>query len=422
MVRCAAGVWLLMATLGASAQYTAKKIVFSNMGPYSQQDLEAAAGLHVGQTLTPTELGAAAQRLSDTSRFENIEATLDGPIKAVTVLVKEKPIATTQMLRAGFANFVWLTPDEVTAAIRAQAPLYDGFVPEGGNQADAITAALQQVLKARGITATVDHADIEPSFGHPVRVMEFSAARHPVVTASVALKGIAPDMQAAMQKQVAAVQGKRYREGLGGNTVADFLLMPYLDLGYITAKLGDFERTPSEAADRTNVSLRATVNAGDSYKVSTLTFSGTQVISATDFAKTVKLKPDDVASHHALLDSLAPIDQAYRNLGYLDEVTEAVPTLDQPALHVAYAITVQPGTPYRVGTVTPQGLSPAAQADFDRGWRMIPGQIYNPSYVASFLKQNTALRALQGYSAGFHASADPDTHLVDLTINFVGSR
>ncbi len=50
---------------------------------------------------------------------------------------------------------------------------------------------------------------------------------------------------------------------------------------------------------------------------------------------------------------------------------------------------------------------------------MKPGELYNPEYVAGFLKANTALQALAGYSAGFKAYADPNTHLVDLVITFI---
>jgi hypothetical protein len=46
-----------------------------------------------------------------------------------------------------------------------------------------------------------------------------------------------------------------------------------------------------------------------------------------------------------------------------------------------------------------------------------PGAAYDPLYTANFLTNNTALRSLAGYVAGFQAAADSQTHLVDLTIN-----
>ena len=50
---------------------------------------------------------------------------------------------------------------------------------------------------------------------------------------------------------------------------------------------------------------------------------------------------------------------------------------------------------------------------------MKPGDIYNEHYVQTFINKNTALQHLATYSAGFQASADPQTHLVDLTITFI---
>jgi outer membrane protein insertion porin family len=69
--------------------------------------------------------------------------------------------------------------------------------------------------------------------------------------------------------------------------------------------------------------------------------------------------------------------------------------------------------------VTANNLDPAAQADFDRGFLMKTGDIYNPEYVSGFLKNNSGLRALEGYSAAFKAYADPNTHTVDLVLTFV---
>jgi outer membrane protein insertion porin family len=69
--------------------------------------------------------------------------------------------------------------------------------------------------------------------------------------------------------------------------------------------------------------------------------------------------------------------------------------------------------------VTPLNLSAAAQKDFDFGWLLKPGAAYDPLYTANFLTKNTALRSLAGYTASFQAAADSQTHLVDLTINFI---
>ena len=106
----------------------------------------------------------------------------------------------------------------------------------------------------------------------------------------------------------------------------------------------------------------------------------------------------------------------------MDVAIVAAPTLDSAAHTVAYAVAVTPGEQYRLHEITPNNLDPAAHADFDRGFLPKPGDLYNPEYVAGFLKANTALRALAGYSASFKAYADPNTHTVDLVINFYRAR
>jgi hypothetical protein len=52
---------------------------------------------------------------------------------------------------------------------------------------------------------------------------------------------------------------------------------------------------------------------------------------------------------------------------------------------------------------------------------MKPGEPYTAAYVEKFIQTNTALPHLATYTASYQASADPQTHLVDLTINFIPS-
>jgi outer membrane protein insertion porin family len=164
--------------------------------------------------------------------------------------------------------------------------------------------------------------------------------------------------------------------------------------------------------------LSATLNPGDIYRISSISFAGTPLLSAESFAASEKLHPGDVASRSLLLETLAPLDAAYRRRGYMDVIVKAAATTDLATHQVAYSVTVVPGEQYRVHGLIANNLDPAARADFDRGFLMKPGEPYNPEYVSGFLKNNTGLRALAGYSANFKAYADPNTHTVDVVLNF----
>jgi hypothetical protein len=422
MLRIRTLFFLLATSLFASAQqtYTAGRISFNHPGDFSQQQLEDAAGLHPGSTFTTDDLSKAAQKLADSGFFENIGATLDGALKSITILFDITPIDHSSLLPVGFENFIWLTPAEVTAAVQSASPLFAGSLPENPALADSIASALAQALTAKGIAgARVEHETVEPTLEHPLRALEFRVTAPRPVVANIKLGGVTPDLVPLVQKSVNATARTVYNAGLTGRLTSDGILMPLLDAGYLQASLTGVSLAPGDPTARSiPVVVSATLVPGYIYHVSALTFAGTPLLSADDFAKTAQLHPGDVASRQALLESFAPLDLAYRRQGYMDVIIDSSPTLNTTAHTVAYNVTVTPGEQYHVHQVTAQGLDPTAQADFDRGYLMKEGSLYNPEYLIKFLKSNTALQALNGYAAGFKAYADPNAHTVDVVITF----
>ena len=413
---------LLAISLCASAQsYTAGKISFNHPGDFTQQQLEDAAGLHPGSTFTTDDLTKAAQKLADTGFFSNVGITLNGLIKSITVNFDISPIDHSSLLPVGFENFIWLTPAEIAAAVQTVSPLFAGALPENPAFEDSIASALAQALTAKGIAnARIEHETVEPTLEHPLRALEFCVTAPRPVVANIKLAGVTADLVPLIQKSVNTTARTRYNAGLSGSLTSESILKPLLDAGYLQATLTGLSLAPGAPDAHTiPVVLSATLAPGDIYKISTLAFTGTPLLSADDFAKTAKLHPGDIASRQALLETFAPLDLVYRRQGYMDVIINSSPALDTAAHTVAYTVTVTPGEQYHVHQVTAQGLDPAAQADFDRGYLMKEGALYNPEYLTKFLKNNTALQALNGYAAGFKAVADPNTHTVDLVITFV---
>jgi outer membrane protein insertion porin family len=252
----------------------------------------------------------------------------------------------------------------------------------------------------------------------PERTLEFRIASPVIRVANVKLGGVAADLAPLIQKSVNAAARLPYSESLANGTTEDRILTPLLDAGYIQASLSGVTLTPTLSGDTATVVLSGTLSPGDVYRISGITFPGTPLLSADSFAASEKLHPGDIASRALLFETLAPIDAAYRRQGYMDVVVEAEPSVDSATHQVAFAVTVKPGEQYRIRELTTNNLGPAAKADFDRGFLMKTGELYNPEYATTFLKKNTALQALIGYSAAFKAYADPNTHTVDLAITF----
>src|ERR1019366_7637406 len=93
--------FILLATTGplgfaapppAGPPYTAATIVFNHPGPYTQAQLEAAAGMHQGTKFNADDLRAAAQALVDTGFFSSAGAELaPGRYAAITVSSTSSP-------------------------------------------------------------------------------------------------------------------------------------------------------------------------------------------------------------------------------------------------------------------------------------------------------------------------------------------
>ena len=408
----------VFASAGAQS-YTAARVEFSDKGTFTQAQLEKASELHAGSSFTQAQLGEAAQRLVDTGYFADMSASLEGPVKSVAVKFTDKPVSLNQMLHVGFLNFVWLTQDEIEAAISARFPLFIDYLPENSPQQDVLKAALTEALAAKSINAQVAYETFEPTLNHSQRELVFEIKEPSIKISNIRLSGVSTALVPFVQKSVNSTARTRYIVGPADETSYDRILAPLLDAGYAAATLTSPSAAPAIKPDGSvDVVISAQLTPRAVYKVSSLTFVGDPLLSAEAFAATATLHAGDLASRKSLIETLTPLDAAYRAKGYMDVVVDAHPALDPAAHSVSYTVTVQPGEQYRVHEITANNLTPAAKADFDRGFLMKPGELYNPAYITSFLKNNTALQALFGYSANFKAHADPAAHTVDVVIDF----
>ena len=233
---------LFTLSAAANAQYTIKKIVFDGQNLYSQTELEAASGLKPGQTLNNEALQAAAQRLVDTGAFEDMQATLDGPMKAISVIFKVKPVETSKLLHISYVNFAWWSPEELKAEINRRVPLTGETVPEAGSLQASVQTALEAMLREKGLAgAKVSEEVLEPRPGTPFRVAAYRIESPAVMMGSVRVDGVSPAMQASVQKMTASLAGRPYNEDVGGQDISASLLAIFRDAGYLTAKLSPLQ-------------------------------------------------------------------------------------------------------------------------------------------------------------------------------------
>jgi outer membrane protein assembly factor BamA len=407
---------LSVPTLHLSAQsFTLPPIAFTGAPAFSQADLLKVSGLQPGATATQADLQAAAQHLSDTGLFSDISFQSN----ATGLVYDLKPMPAEHLLPASFTNFVWWSPAELTAALKARVPLYTGLVPTSGNLQESISSALKAMVAEKGVTANIVAIAVSAQPGASPSSIGFAIDSPQVRVHTLTLVHASPAMQSKLDSVIKDQAGQPFASDTTRTAITTALTTAYHNAGYLDmAVLNVIQAPPQVTPASIDVDFTATLNEGQPYGLFQITWPGSDVISTADFNKQVRMKPGDIASEAALRQSLSIIAGAYFAKGFQDAKVQAPATFDHISHHVSYTITVVPGPQYHIHSVKALGLSAEQQKQFDSAWHMNPGDFYDVTYLTEFLHKNSALQSLAGYSATYNATSDPDTHLVDLTITF----
>ena len=402
----------------ASAQYIAGRLNFNGAAPAQQRALEDTIKLHPGQPFSAADLQAAAQRLSDTGAFDDVQVTLLGQYKSIAVNFTLKPLPASAQLFVGFENFFWFTPAELEAGLRERVPLFGPTLPEAGNLIDAVQAALEDMLRQRSIPARVSHDVSEPSAERQARVVSFGVESPRIIVATIHLAGVSPEFASDLRTRSTRVAGTLLSNGIAHRSTDERLLLPYLNAGYIYAQVADRTLTAiASAPDRITLDLSGTIVPGPRLTVGTVTWAGSPQLSTAAFATASPLKAGKPASLIALEKTTELVAAPYRQQGYADVVVNAKPTIDSTANQINYTLTVEPGEQYRIRSIKPVGFTAEQQADFDREFKMKAGDLFDPDYILHFFGENSQLASFKRDTATYRAERDAAAHLVDVTIS-----
>lgn len=398
--------------------------MFRNAGSFRQADLEAVAQVHGGEKVTQKQMQDAAQHLIDTGFFEDVNVDSKGGPAGLTLIFILKQLPPDQVTKVEFENFIWFTPDELREIVHKVVPLFHGELPESGASLAQIDAALQSAVAEKGATgAAVEHEAVMATSAEPVHTLRFRVTKPAVLVNSVRLDGVDPALAPDVNRRATTLRGTPYEDGAADDSTLGRLLAPYRNAGYLQAKLSDVQIVVAKTLpNAVAVDVSAKVDAGVPFRVKAVSFADSPLVSASSFVGMEKLHPGDVASRKSLLETLALVEAACEKQGYADAYVDTAAEMDAAAHTVHYKLTVVPGEQYRLRSVDVEGLPPEPRAQFDAGWLLKPGDLYDPGYVRAFLTNNTALRGLAGYAGAFKAISDPQTHQVDLMITFVGTN
>jgi outer membrane protein assembly factor BamA len=381
-------------------------------------DIAAAAGLEIGQSLSEVELKQAAERLGQTGMFTDLTyqySTLPGK-----VFVQLTVVESTKLVDVRFDNFAWWTDDELMARLHSMVPLFKGKVPLSSSMADTVADALQALVTGRNLPGHVEYMQFALT-DQPVSALVFRIEATPIKIHDVQFPGALPedlpDLQAAAKAQLA---DKDYGRALVNTVAAIDFRDAYIHRGFLQVELGAAIPTPiPDSKDPILIDVRVPVTPGPQFKVSAFTWTGNKAVTAETLQKLLKVEPGQSANSLGLTQDLRAIHKLYSTHGYMRESAELKPTLDAATHTVAYTIAVNEGDRFRFGGLKIDGLDPHASARVGEKWLMRDGDPYDSSYPDKLLPDLTSvLPTGMRWEVTVHEDLNDKEKTVEVTLAF----
>lgn len=386
---------------------------------FIEVEIVRASGLAVGKEVSEPALKDAASRLGATGLFAEVKYryTTRGPDLTAEFQVSD----ATNLLPCKFENFVWFSDDELRSKLRAQVPLFKGDIPPSGNQQEKVAAALEALLKARGIKGRVQSTP-QGRIGGPVEAIQFQVEGIAIPVQEVEFKGAAQIEAAVLQAAVQPLLGKNYEQTFVSSFAVGNLTPLYGQRGYLRVAFGSASaRIVKANAAGTSVAVTIPISEGQQYRLREIHWTGNAVVASSELAKSIHLNPGEPVNTTQLQTDLEGVQDAYAAKGYLLAAVTSKPTLDDSARTASYELLVREGDLFRMGKLEIVGIEPFRAASLRKNCRLKQGDPYDKTYWKEFIQDSGRYLAVApaGWQVEFKHTVNQTAKTVDVTIGFI---
>jgi outer membrane protein assembly factor BamA len=384
---------------------------------YKSEEVIAASGLQLGQTVSEDDFKKAARVLGETGAFGDVlysfQYSDEGAKLDLQVQDAEK------FVPARFDNLVWFSDKELFDQLHAQVPLFQGQLPEAGDLADQVSNALQGLLIAHNLQGRVDYLRAAHEDG-PIEAFVFTVTGPQIHIRNIVFAGAGtaelPLLDAAARK----LQGADFsRSILRTQEDKDFLPL-YLQRGYLKATFGDAQaKVIQDSPKETTVDVTFSVEPGRQYKLAELELAGNKTFPADRLRPLIHMQPNQPANAVQLDTDIDAMKKLYGTRGYMAVNIQPDPEINDANSTVKYVLRIQEGDVYSMGDVEIRGLDSRMTARLQDDWKLRDGDPYDSSYPKKFLDQaDKEISLLTDWNASVRESLNPEEKTVDVTLRF----
>jgi len=387
---------------------------------YSSDQITAATGLQLGQTVSEDDFKIVSQHLGETGAFNNVAYTFQFSPEGMKLELQVTD--SDRFVPARFDNFVWLSDQELLEKLRASIPLFQGQLPVAGNLADQVSDTLQTLAIEHHLKGRADYLRSGPIDG-PIEAFDFSITGQDIRIRQIEFPGAASAELPALQAAAKKLSGQDYvRTILRVQAEKDFLPV-YLERGYLKAAFSDAQpRVAEDSPDETLVDVAFPVSPGLQYKLSEIQLSGYKVFPAEKLREMIHLQAGQPANAVKLDKDVEAIKQLYGSRGYMAARIEATPEMNDTDATVKYLFQFQEGVVYKMGDLEVRGLDSRSTERMVAAWKLREGDTYDSQYPKQFLASALSLVPGEDWNIGVHESIEDKDKVVDVSLHFERKR
>jgi len=384
---------------------------------YKSEEIIAATGLQLGQTVSEDDFKKAARLLGETGAFGDVLYSFQYSAEGTKLVLQVQD--AERFVPARFDNLVWFSDQELLDQLHAQVPLFQGQLPVAGDLADQVSNALQALLILRKVQGQADYLRSAHEDG-PIEAFVFSVAGPQIHIRNIAFAGAGESELPLLDTAAKKLRGADFsRTMLRAQEDKGFLPI-YLEHGYLKAAFGDAQaKVVEDSPQETNVDVTFPVDAGRQYKLTALDLTGNKSFPTGTLRPLIHVQLNQPANAVQLDTDIEAMKKLYGTRGYMAVSIQPDLETDDENSTVKYRLKIQEGDVYSMGDLEIRGLDSRTTARLQDDWKLRGGDPYNSSYAQRFLDQaDKEISLLSDWNVSVRESLNRGENTVDVTLRF----
>jgi outer membrane protein assembly factor BamA len=369
---------------GGSGTAELREVRSDGQKKLTEVQIAALTGLQAGAQVGRDDLQKAADKLVATGLFATVKYDFRTRAEGLTLNFH---LTESPRVPAYYDNFPWFGDSELSDAIRAQLPFYDGTLPEAGGVVDTASEAIHGLLVAHKLDLPVQHEVVANPLAEG-NIQQFSVQGAGLKIASLSFSDATLASNAAVQQHLTEILGKAYSRTAIDLFLAEQIRPVYLKQGYLRVKLGPPEVRLSGAPSAKlpdQIPVFVPIVAGNVYHFADAQWSGNNVISSLALASYFGLKPGAVADGMEVEAAFDKIREEYGRRGYLDASVEPETSFNEAARTASYKIAISEGSQYHMGGWVITGISTNGEQRVRAAFPIAAGDVFDKIKYEEFL-------------------------------------